>query len=224
MLDFHGVNVAVHVAAGALALIAGAGALLTRKGAAAHRKAGRVFAWLGGIILATAVVADVLYDPPGPLVAATLAFGYQYLSSLRTLALKARAPSWLDAALAMAGLAACAALLVFMGQGTASWTPAIGYSTVGYTAAVALYDLSRPLWAGVWVRHARPLDHGLKMTGAYFAMMSAGVGNVLRDLQPWSQIGPSILGVVVMLVLAGAYLSRGRRESKSEAPLGSFKV
>lgn len=53
---------------------------------------------------------------------------------------------------------------------------------------------------------ARPLDHGLKMTGAYFALASAG--NLFRDLQPWSQVGPSILGFAVRIALALAYLSR----------------
>lgn len=95
-----------------------------------------------------------------------------------------------------------------MGSGTKSWTPAIGYSTLGFVCAVALYDLSRHFWRNAWLKHARSLDHGLKMTGAYFAMMSAGVGNVLRDLQPWSQVGPSMLGIFVMIGFTIAYFSR----------------
>jgi hypothetical protein len=39
------------------------------------------------------------------------------------------------------------------------------------------------------------------MTSAYFAMMSAGIGNVFRDWQPWSQVGPSVVGVLVIVAI-----------------------
>jgi hypothetical protein len=143
-----------------------------------------------------------------PLVAATLSAGYQGMGSVRALALKGRGPGLADALLALAALLGCGLLLLAMGPGTASWRPAIGYSTLGFVGSLALYDLSRHAWARAWSRHVRPLDHGLKMTGAYFAMMSAGVGNLFRHLQPWSQVVPSALGVVVMAFLAVFY--RGR--------------
>lgn len=206
----HEINVLAHISAGALALLIGLVPLLSAKGGRSHRGAGRVFVFLGSVVLTTAVVGVVFFDPLPPLIAASLAAGYQYLSSLRVLALKDRAPGVLDAALAFAALGGCAALYVFMGPGTSSWTPSIGYSTIGYVGAVAIYDLSRHFWSGVWRRQARALDHGVKMTGAYFAMMSAGVGNVFRDAQPWSQVGPSAVGVLVIVIVVVAYLRRGR--------------
>ncbi len=208
MLDPHSLNVWTHIAAGVLALLVGLGPLMSKKGGKLHRRAGAIFAFIGAVVLGTALVGNIFYDPPAPLVAATIAAGYQYLSSLRTLALRTHGPGWIDAGLAFAGLAGCAALLMSMGSGTKSWTPAIGYSTLGFVCAVALYDLSRHFWRNAWLKHARSLDHGLKMTGAYFAMMSAGVGNVLRDFQPWSQVGPSMLGVFVMIGFTIAYFSR----------------
>ncbi|MBX3431177.1 MAG: hypothetical protein KF779_16440 [Hyphomonadaceae bacterium] len=210
-MDFHVANVWVHVVAGAFALAVGLIPLLSAKGGSIHRRGGRAFVWLGAIVLSTALVGIVFYDPPAPLIAASAAAGYQYLSSLRALQLKGHGPGLIDATLAAAGLAACAALYVYMGPGTSSWTPAIGYSTIGYVAFVALYDLSRHAWSQVWRTHVRPIDHGLKMTGAYFAMMSAGVGNIFRDMQPWSQVGPSIIGLLVILLLAAAYSVNRRR-------------
>lgn len=210
MIDPHSLNVWTHVGAGALALMVGVLPLFSAKGGRLHRASGRAFVAIGAVVLGTALIGNVFYDPPAPLIAATMAAGYQYLSSLRALNLRDRGPGLIDAALALAGVAGSVALLVYMGSGTKSWTPVIGYSTLGYTSAVALYDLSRYLWRDIWRKHARPLDHGLKMTGAYFAMMSAGVGNVLRDFQPWSQVGPSVLGVAAMIALAGAYLMRRR--------------
>lgn len=202
------VNIAVHVSAGAIALAVGLVPLFSSKGGPRHRRWGRFFVLFGGIVIGTAVIGLFIASPPMALVAATLSAGYQYVGSLRALSLRDRAPGWIDAALAFAALGLAAVLLYRMGPGTASWSPMIGYSTVGYVAALVVYDLSRHLWPRVWLRSARPLDHGLKMAGAYFAMASAGAGNVLRGWQPWSQLLPSMIGVMVMLGLWIVYVRR----------------
>jgi len=80
---------------------------------------------------------------------------------------------------------------------------------------IAIYDLSRHFWAQTWTARIRPLDHGLKMTGCYFAMLSAGLGNLVKSMQPWSQIGPSVLRTLVIAILAIAYF---RRNSKARLP------
>jgi len=181
----HQANIALHVATGALALLIGALPLLTVKGSKLHRAAGRVFVAFGAIVFATAFVGIVWFTAPPPLVAAFVAASYQFASGLRALQMRTAGPGVFDATLAIAGLGACVWLDLFMGPGTASWTPAIGYSTIGYVAVVAVYDLSRLAWRETWRRGAWRLDHGLKLTGAYFAMASAGVGNIFRDAQPW---------------------------------------
>jgi len=211
----HTVNVWVHVACGAAALAVGLIPLLAPKGGRVHRRFGRWFVRVAAAVLLTAVIGDVLFAPPAALIAATLAAGYQYLSSLRALALRDRGPGFADAALALAGLGACLALYLRTGPGTPEWTPAIGYSTIFYVAFVAAYDISRHFWRRAWLVHVRPLDHGLKMTGAWFAMLSAGAGNIFREFQPWSQVGPSMLGLAAMLVLALAYL--GGRPARAAA-------
>lgn len=45
----HHVNMAVHIAAGVAAVLVGTFVLATVKGGVVHRRAGRVFAWLGGM-------------------------------------------------------------------------------------------------------------------------------------------------------------------------------
>lgn len=210
-VDLHLAHIWIHVGAGLICLAVGAVPLLARKGGPLHRYAGRAFVAIGAVVLSSSLVGIVFFDAPSPLVAAALAAGYQYLSSLRALRLSGRGPQLLDAALALAGLGGVAALFVFMGPGTASWTPALGYSLIGVVAIVAIYDLSRHFWARAWLKHARPLDHGLKMAGAYFGMMSAGVGNLFREWQPLSQFGPSVLGVVVLIVLVITHTRRRRQ-------------
>jgi len=198
-MDAHQLNVASHIGTGALALLVGLVPLFSRKGGPLHRWSGRMTVGLGAVVLTSAVIADILFDPPAPLVAATLSAGYQYLSGLRALALKRAGPGLPDVALALTGLGLIVLLGLHMGSGTASWPPAIGYATIGFLGTVIAYDLSRHLWIGVWLRHARPLDHGVKMIGFYFAMLSAGAGNLLAQFQPVSQVLPSAIGMVAMI-------------------------
>jgi hypothetical protein len=202
------INLAIHIGMGVAGLICGLWPLLSVKGGRLHRKSGRVFVVLAGVVLGTALLADLLLKQPIALLAVSLAASYEYISGLRSLALRAHGPTTIDALLAVAALLGCVWLVRSMGEGTTSWSPMIVYSTAGYVACVAFYDLSRPLWAAYWLRRVRPLDHGLKMTACYFAMLSSGAGNSLRNLQPWSQLIPSSLGILVMMTILVSYLSK----------------
>ncbi len=197
----HQLNIVAHVVAGIAAVMAGVVALTTIKGGRAHVRAGRLYVAIALAVIATAIVGVALFRSFPALAAATLAVGYQVVSSLRALARCALGPSAIDTALAALALLAIAGLMGSMGPGNASWTPAIGYPILGLLAAVATYDLSRPLWREVWIRRAWRLDHGLKMTNAFFGMVSAGTGNLFPGLQPLSQVGPSFLGTAVVLIL-----------------------
>ncbi len=198
-MDLHITNIVTHVGTGAAALCVGLFALFSRKGGWLHRRAGWVTAGLGGVALFTASLAIIFFHPPAPLVAATLSAGYQYLSGLRSACLRRGGLGWPDVALALTGLALVALLVHLMGSGTRSWSPAIGYSTMGFVTVMAVYDLSRPFWFRVWQVHVRPLDHGVKMIGFYFAMMSAGAGNLLAQWQPLSQVLPAMIGMLTMV-------------------------
>jgi hypothetical protein len=212
-MDLHGANIATHIATGSMALMTGLFALFSRKGARLHRRAGWTTAGFGGVALTTATIAVFAFNPPAPLVAATLSATYQYLSGLRTIALRDHGPGWADKALALAAFALIGGLVLQMGQGSHSWNPRIGYATMGFLGVVALYDLSRPLWIVTWRIHVRPLDHGLKMIGFYFAMMSAGFGNLLAAWQPLSQLLPSLLGLAFMIGFATYYSAKPLRRA-----------
>lgn len=215
MQNLHHLNTLSHIGAGGLALLLGLLPLLSRKGHRLHRLSGWMFVAAGLVVLICALIGVVVYPRPGPLVMVTLSASYQYLSGLRALPRFHTAPSWLDTVLALAALTGCGMLLSRMASGEASWSPAIGYSTLGFLVVVALYDLSRPLWVAAW-RRIRAIDHGLKMTGTYFAFASAGLGNLARDWQPWSQIGPSVLGLIVMLLLLSRYIRDNRRRGAED--------
>ncbi len=203
----HHLNILTHVAAGALALGLGLFPLLSRKGSRLHRITGWLFVVAGAVVLVCAVIGITFYPQPVPLMMATASASYQFIGGLRALP-RFRAPRLFDSVLALAALGVCAALIQIMSRGNAAWPPAVGYGILGFLSVVALYDLSRPLWRGAWQR-IRHIDHGLKMTGAYFAMASAGAGNLLRHGQPWSQVLPSAMGIAVMaLILVRAVMNR----------------
>jgi hypothetical protein len=214
MVDWHFLNIVTHVIAGMISLTCGLAAVTTVKGGGPHRLAGRVFVGFGAVVLVSALFGVVVFDGPAPLAAASLAAGYQYLSGLRALALKTQGPGWIDFALAVAGVTACGFYWLTMGAGTRSWSPEIGYGALGFVGAVIVYDLSRYAWRGIWLRHVRPFDHGVKMTNVYFGMLSAGIGNTMRDFQPWSQLLPTALGLFVVIGLVLAHLRKRARPDR----------
>ncbi len=220
----HVANLIFHIGSGVIGILIGLVPLLAQKGGRAHRRWGRVFAIFAGVVVATAVLSDIFSAPPAALVAVTLSAGYQLVGGLRSLTLRNSAgPNGLDALLAIGALVAAAIILLKGGPAKAGWTPPIEYATLGYVTAVALYDHSRHAWAARWVRSMRPLDHGLKMTGVWIAMASAGSGNLLAaaHVVPLNQILPpaiNAIGLVLMAVIALAY-TRGLRPAQSVATL-----
>jgi hypothetical protein len=208
-------NAWIHLIAGAIGLLIGLVPLLSSKGGRTHRRFGRMVVWLGAVVLGTALFSVSQGGAPMALTAVTLSAGYQYVGSLRALALRDRGPGWVDALLAFAAITLAAWMLMQNAPGNASWPPALAYGTLGFLATIVIYDLSRYAWRPLWQRRIRPLDHGLKMTGFYFAMASAGAGNLLRGWQPWSQLLPSMLGTLAMLALTVAYLRRMRAGARA---------
>jgi hypothetical protein len=171
-------------------------------------------------VVTSALSGVAFFDHPDALAAAALSVAYQYVGGLRSLSRFRAGPDRLDAVMACGLLLAAGALMLRMGPGAAPWTPALGYSVLGFVGAVAVYDLSRHFWAETWRAHVRPIDHGLKMTGAYFAMLSAGLGNLAPGLGPWSATVPSAVGTLVMIAFGVTYARRkgGRARGLTLSP------
>lgn len=221
MAPQHLANLAFHIAAGVIGLSIGLVPLIAKKGGRTHRQWGRIFVLFAGVVVTTAVLSDLFSAPPAALVAVTLSAGYQLVGGLRSLALRNCAgPNGWDAAAALGALALAASILLKGGPANASWTAPIEYATLGYVTALALYDLSRHAWAARWARSIRPIDHGLKMTGVWIAMASAGTGNLLHNAAPLNQILPPAInaaGLILMAVIASAYVRNARRPERSAA-------
>jgi len=202
------INTYLHILAGIIALLLGALLLFSKKGSPFHRRTGKFFIPVGAVVITTAMIGVMQQLSHATLAAITLSASYQFESSLRALALRDKKPNLWDGFLAIGTLLIAAFMLTMQLQGSTSFIPAIGYSALGYVTIIAIYDLSRYAWAEYWSRFVRPIDHGFKMIGFYFSMLSAGAGNLLRNWQPWSQIIPSILGVLTLIIFTYFFIKK----------------
>lgn len=206
------INVYIHVIAGGSLLLLGLIPMFSQKGGSRHKAAGRLYIKLFLIVLATAVIGVIFFRSPPALMAVTFSASYNFISGVRALKIQAQGPQLIDNIMSVFAIGAGTMMLVVMSEnGTASWSPVMGYSVIGMTAMIALYDLSRNFWVTAWTRKAWPIDHGLKIVGSYFAAASAASGNLLRDYQPWSQVSPAIIGTGLSLVLVYVYLKQPNR-------------
>jgi hypothetical protein len=217
MTPLHTANVTIHVVAASFALLVGVVSLSSKKGGPAHRRAGK-YVFPAAVVAAVTAVIGVIVDPSRPaLTAITISATYQLVSGMRALWLQGRSDRPLgifDAMIAIFGFGAGVWLLLTMGPSTPSFTPAIGYSAVGFVALLSCYDLSRYVWQTQWKRAVWPIDHGLKMVGFYFALVSAAAGNLLREFQPWSQVIPSAIGVAALIIFAALFFRREAAPAK----------
>ena len=203
---FQLINIYVHVIFGGLLLVLGIIPMAFPKGSYWHKRIGRLYVSLYAVVLATAILGVIFFRSQPALMAITLAALYGYLSGTQSLKIKSSGPQIIDNLMAVGAIIISASMLIIMSRnGSASWSPVMGYSVIGITITHAFYDLSRNFWIAIWTKKIWPIDHGYKMIGSYFALASAGSGNLIRDFQPWSQIGPSIIGVIVSAVFIYLY-------------------
>ena len=203
---FQTVNIYTHVIIGSLLLVLGIAPLAFPKGGYWHKRIGRLYASLYIVVLATAIIGAIFFRSQPALMAITLAASYGYMSGIRAIKIKSSGPQIIDNLMAIGVIIIGASMLTIMSRnGSASWSPIMGYSVIGLTITHSLYDLSRNFWVAIWTKKVWPIDHGYKMIGSYFALASAASGNLIRDFQPWSQIAPSIIGVTISGVFIYLY-------------------
>ncbi|HEY0052070.1 MAG TPA: hypothetical protein VGB49_01520 [Caulobacteraceae bacterium] len=199
---------AVHIAAGVIAVILGLLPVFSRKGGALHRKTGRIYAVVMTVVLAAAWAMTLMrFQPYFAALSATATL--QLFSGLRVLRRKRpdlnreeRARP-LDCLVTGGVLATGLWILHLVSTGTAVASPAIAYSLAGSAIVYAGYDLWRfvaptafPFFPRLWL-----FEHLVKMFGAYAAVMSAFAGNFAPIFpEPLRQLWPIILFQVLTVV------------------------
>jgi hypothetical protein len=207
----HSLNIGLHIISGSLALLLGLVPLLVRKGGAVHVRVGHWFLRVLVVVLVTAVLGLAVFNFRPFLLTVVLLSVYQAWSGYRVLRTRATGPTRLDALVTVAFLLGSAGFLAGLAASPLVWSPVVIYSTLGYLAALLLYDLLRFKFLPFWRRRGWLYDHLWKMIGSYFAIVAAFTGTVLPQFKPYSQFLPSMIGLSLQLGFVLYFARRGRK-------------
>jgi uncharacterized membrane protein len=196
---FHSANITVHIIAGTIALLLGIIALVSKKGRKVHIKSGKWFLGLLAIVILTGLLGVFVFKRNTFLLVITLLSAYQGFSGYRALRSKNNRPKSTDIFAAVITLLSALYFMYYIKEIGFFWKPVIIYSTLGALFIVIAYDLLRYLipaskYGKLWF-----YEHMYKMIGAFTALLAAFTGTVFESYQPYSQILPSVFGVVLQI-------------------------
>lgn len=197
----HQTNILLHVLAGTLALFAGTAALLMPKHSSRHIQFGRYFLYLLSVVVISGFLGWLFFRSNAFLLMLTLLSGYVGYAGWRTIRLREKRTTKLDVMVAIAALSLGILFLVSLNKDDGNWNPVVVYSTLGALGLVTAYDILKHVWLHAYIRKWWLFEHIYKMISAFSAILSAFVGNVLPDHKPYSQIVPSSLCVLLIIVL-----------------------
>jgi uncharacterized membrane protein len=209
----HLINIAVHIGTGSIAMAIGCYVLATAKGTATHRRAGRIFAGFTLLVCASAVLGNVFFRFMPLFAVLTVLVLYQLLSGWHVAYTKGDGPNRVDALLCASAIIGGAALAPHVLAGGGSGASVI-YASLGALFVLVVYDTLRWLFPRRWHATLWRYEHSYKLLASLFAMLSAALGNLFPQGQPWSQLGPSAAGIVCI----GWFFWREARACRRLAP------
>ncbi len=195
----HQTNIAAHVFFGLGGLLLGFAQFFTKKGSMAHRWIGRLFLGCFSVVIVSAILGSILFEFRAFLVVITLLAAYSAISGYRVLKIRRDGLSGFDVGFSLLGLAAVGGFVFAIERGNYMWDRTVIYSTLGALAVIAGYDLLRLVFPRRVLETTWIYEHIYKMTSAFSALSSAALGTVLPKWQTASQLGPSVVGVLVIL-------------------------
>jgi len=192
----HLINISLHILAGSAAILLGFFLLAKTKGTPEHRRHGRLFVWLTLLVCATAAIGNLLFGYRPVFAVLTVLVLYQLLSGWRAVYTRAGGPQAIDGAMTFAALVAGLLILLRLLDDDSGQRAIVVLSSLGALATILLYDGGRWLFPRSWHAVLWRYEHIYKLLASLFAMLSAAAGNLLRVGQPWTQLGPSVLGLL----------------------------
>jgi uncharacterized membrane protein len=187
----------VHIGAGAVALAIGFYILARRKGTQHHRLWGRRFVYFAAAVCVSAAAGTLFFRFIPVFAILTVLVPYQLIGGWRSAMTRDAGPAVLDALWTAIALVLSSVLVPVLlekpdGRGV------VAKSTLAALCIVLLYDMAKWLFPRRWFRQLWKYEHSYKLVSAQFGMLSALVGNVVRFGQPWSQLLPSVAGVLTI--------------------------
>lgn len=192
----HLFNLVLHILAGAIAIVLGLYLLAVPKGTPLHRRRGRWFAWLTLLVWATAALGNLLFGYRPVFAVLTVLVLYKLLSGWRAVYTREQGPQAVDGAMTALALACGLLILASLRQDRSGQQVIVVLSSLGGLATILVYDSARWVFPLQWHAALWRYEHIYKLLASLFAMLSAGAGNLLRVGQPWTQLAPSVLGLI----------------------------
>ena len=195
----HLFNLAVHILAGTIAIVLGLYLLAVAKGTPQHRRRGRCFAWLTLVVCATAALGNLLFGYRPVFAVLTVLVLYQLLSGWRAVHTRDTGPEAIDGTMTAIALACGLLILASLRQDRSGQQVIVVLSSLGGLATILIYDSARWLFPHRWHGALWRYEHIYKLLASLFAMLSAAAGNLMRVGQPWTQLAPSVLGLLCIV-------------------------
>jgi uncharacterized membrane protein len=196
----HLLDLGVHILAGSAAIVLGLYLLGQPKDATHHRRRGRVFVLLTAVVCLSAAIGNAVFRFLPLFAVLTVLVSYQLLSGWHVIYTRANGPDRIDAGLLLGAVAITAMLVrrLFLDGVMIGAAASVMVSTLAAVAILLAYDAARWLFPRRWHAVLWRYEHVYKILGCLFGMLSAAIGNTVRSGQPWSQLAPSVLGIVAV--------------------------
>lgn len=207
----HQANILIHVVSGCVALLLGLFILVTAKGTNRHCKAGRFFLITLSVVIFTSLAGVFLFKLSQFLFIITLISGYEAWSGYRVIKNKQTGPRGFDYLVSFLVLLSGIVFHLYFWASKPNWSPVIIYSTLMWLYILCSYDLLRYFLKKSFQIKAYVYEHIVKVVGALAAICSAFLGTILPEYQPFSQIGPSTIGFILILFLSFQYSQKKQR-------------
>jgi len=203
----HKLNIYLHILCGSVAIILGTVQLLRTKGGRAHRRTGITFMVFFGAVIATALIGILYFNFRAFLGVLTLASGYSCFSGYRAIVLKGRAPRALDNTVAFTCIGLCLGFIATLELSLHSAPKVTIYATMSTLLLMCVYDVLRNLISVNWLSRVWLNEHIVKIISAFIGLVSAATGNLWPSYGAISQLGPSVLG----FILVALFLQRSKK-------------
>ena len=201
MTLLHLANLGVHIGAGVIGISLGMIQLARTKGDVRHQARGKWFMAALLTVAGSALIGTIAFRFMPLFAVLTLLTTYVGVGGWRVARTQARGPDRIDMIWSLLGLGAAIALVPILMRGPfeGSSQPVVVWSTLSAVGVLLSYDFARWTFPRRWFARLWLPEHIYKMCSALFGMISAFVGNVVRWGQPWSQIAPSAVGMLVIV-------------------------
>ncbi|MEL6718960.1 MAG: hypothetical protein AAFO82_14285 [Bacteroidota bacterium] len=191
----HNINIITHIMAGIIAILIGIIPYISEKGGKTHRRYGFIFLGLMGIVVLTALNGVIFFrDRPFLTVVTFQSFYFSY-SGFRVTRTKEKGVSLIDFLVMILVAVIGISFLLKVKDANVLWNKAVVYYLLIYLFLIISFDLLRYFLPNL-IRSKRfwLYEHIYKMTGAFTALFSAGMGTVFASWEPFNQIIPAVLG------------------------------